>query len=79
MEEARKDAEATLLTALGGGYEPDVRLRIIRGLVGNVDESYNSLLAKHLEDIKAEAEELGEKKLVKEAERLLKKLEPSQE
>ena len=37
-EDARADSRDALLTALGGGYEAKVRLRIIRGLVGNVDD-----------------------------------------
>ena len=78
-EDARADSRDALLTALGGGYEAKVRLRIIRGLVDNVDEALNSLLAKHLEDIQAEAEELGNKKLAREAGRLLKTLETGEE
>ncbi|MBI4240623.1 MAG: hypothetical protein HY613_02805, partial [Candidatus Rokubacteria bacterium] len=60
-----------------GGYEPEVRLRIVRGLLGKVDVSLNSLLAKHLEDIRDEALELGKEELLKEVKRLLKSLESS--
>ena len=44
-----------------------------------VDVALNSLLTKHLEDIRVEPEELGLDNLDKEAERLLKNLEPSQD
>jgi hypothetical protein len=74
-ERARAISEDALLTALGGGYEPDVRLRIIRALLRNVDVAYQSLLAKHLEDIRIEAEETGNKKVSRDAARLLKNLE----
>ncbi len=76
-EDARRVSEDALLTALGGGYEPEVRVQIVRGLLGKVDVAYNSLLAKHLEHIRLEAQELGNKKVVQEAARLLKNLEPS--
>jgi outer membrane protein assembly factor BamB len=78
-ERARRVSEDALLTALGGGYEPDVRLQIARELLGNVDVAYNSLLAKHLEDIRIEAQETGNEKVAKKAARLLERLEPSEE
>jgi hypothetical protein len=78
-EDARKVSEDALLTALGGGYEPEVRIQIVRGLLGKVDVAYNSLLAKHLEDIRLEAQEIGNEKVLQEAARLLKNLEPSRE
>ena len=73
----RERAESDLFTALGGGYEPEMRLRIAGGLIGRVDVAFHSLLAKHLEDIRTEAKELGNEDLLKEAERLLKSLKPS--
>ncbi len=76
-EKARTVSREALLTALGGGYEPEVRLQIVRGLLGRVDVAYNSLLAKYLEDIRLEAQEIGNKKLAKEAIRLLKNLDPN--
>jgi hypothetical protein len=76
---ARRTSEDALLTALGGGYEPEVRLQIVRGLLGKVDVAYNTLLAKHLEDIFLGAQEFGNKKVAREAARLLKSLEPSRE
>ena len=76
---ARRISEDALLTALGGGYEPEVRLEIVRGLLGNVDVAYNSLLIKHLEDIRSEAMEFDNEKAVQEAARLLKNLELSRE
>jgi hypothetical protein len=76
---ARRTSEDALLTALGGGYEPEVRLEIVRGLLGNVDVAYNSLLIKHLEDIRSEAMEFGNEKAAKEANDLLKRLDPPAE
>ena len=67
------------MNALGGGYEPERRIGIVKILAGQVDVALHSLLAKHLEDIRAEAREAGEVKLEKEADRLLKQLAPSQE
>ena len=78
-EKARKISEDALLNALGGGYEPERRIGIVKILVGQVDVALHSLLAKHLEDIRAEAREAGDVKLDKEADRLLKQLEPTQE
>jgi ubiquinone biosynthesis protein UbiJ len=78
-EEARTVSREALLTALGGGYGPEVRLRIVRGLLGEVDIAYHSLLAKYLGDIHAESEESGDTKVAEEAARLLKSLEPSEE
>lgn len=78
-DEVRKASQGALFTALGGGYGPDRRLEIARALVSRVDLNLHSLLAKHLEDIRAEAEELGREDLAAEAEQLMKKLEPSRE
>jgi hypothetical protein len=78
-ESARKVSRDALLTALGGGYEPEVRLEIVRGLLGKLDVAYNSLLAKHLEDIRIEAQEFSNEKVAKEAMHLLKSLAPSVE
>jgi hypothetical protein len=76
-ETRRRDAEDALLTALGGGYEPSMRFDIVRLLIGKVDVAYESLLARHLEDISLEAREAGDQKLARKAERLLEKLEPT--
>jgi hypothetical protein len=76
-EGAHRASEDALLEALSGGYEPEVRLRIARGLVGIVDKALNSLLVEHLADIRSEAEELGNEDLVKEADSLLRRLEDS--
>ena len=54
-------------------------MEIAKALIGQVDVGLHSLLVKHLEDIRNEAKELAKDILVKEAERLLKKLEPSKE
>ena len=74
-EKARIVSEQVLLTALGGGYDPQDRLRIIRVLMDEVEVPLHSLLSKHLEDIGNEAEELGMEALEKEAETLLKTFE----
>jgi hypothetical protein len=76
--EARKAAEEALLTALGGGYEPEVRMRIVRALADKVDAALHSLLAGHLEDIRSEARDAGKDDQAAEAEELLKKLEASE-
>ncbi len=73
---ARRTSEDVLLTALGGGYEPEVRLEIVRGLLGKLDIAYNSLLAKHLEGIRDEARDFDDETLALEATRLLKSIEP---
>ena len=78
-QKVRKASEDALLTALGGGYEPQVRLRIVRVLFGQVDVAYHSLLAKHLADIRDEAWMLGHKDMAREAARLLKRLGASVE
>ncbi|MEE8386238.1 MAG: hypothetical protein V3S01_09995, partial [Dehalococcoidia bacterium] len=68
-------AEDALLTALSGGYEPEVRFQVVRALVGQVDAGLHSLLVEHLESIRSEAEDFGKDELAYEAERLLKSLE----
>ena len=78
-EEAHKQAEDALLTALSGGYELSKRIEVVRVLIGNTDVSLHSLLAKHLVAIRDEAVETGEKEIAKDAERLLKRLTPSDE
>ena len=78
-DDDRKAAQGALFTALGGGYGPDRRLEIARALASRVDLSLHSPLAKHLEDIRAGAEELGRNDLAGEAEQHMKKLEPSRE
>jgi hypothetical protein len=75
--EARKAAEDALLTALSGGYELEVRMRIVRALADRIDAGLRSLLASHLEDIRSEARDTGRNDLAEEAEGLLKKLEAS--
>jgi hypothetical protein len=74
-EDQLRASEDALLTALGGGYEADLRLQIVRRLAGTLDVAYNSLLAKHLEDIRLEAMELGNRKVADEAAQLLKNLD----
>ncbi len=75
--EQRRDAENALLTALGGGYEPSIRLQIVEQLIGKIDVAYNSLLARHLEDIRIDARESGDAELARKAGRILERLEPS--
>jgi hypothetical protein len=78
-DSARRVSVDALLTALGGGYEPEVRLTIVRALAGRIDVAYESLLAKHLEAIRLEAEDFGKGKIAEEAARLLKRLDRSGE
>ena len=66
---------AALLTALGGGYEPEFRLKIVKGVLDRIDMAYYGLLAGHLEDIRAEAEDLGLDDLARQAAGLLDSLE----
>ena len=73
--ETKAEAEDALLTALSGGYEPEVRFRVVRALVGTVDAGLHSLLVEHLESIRSEAKDFGKDELAYEAERLLKSLE----
>ena len=68
-----------LLTALGGGYEPEVRIEIVKRLLDKVDDSLHSLLAKHVRDIRDEARDFDKEELEKAAEKLLEQLEPSEE
>ena len=44
-----------------------------------MDVAYESLLAEHLRDIRDEAEAFGKEDLAKEAEKLLKRLEPAEQ
>lgn len=74
-ESARSESSDALLTALSGGYEPELRLEIAKALMGRLDVAYHDLLAGHLEDIRAEAEDFGKTDLAKEATRLLERLE----
>jgi hypothetical protein len=66
---------AALLTALGGGYEPEVRLEIVRRVLDRIDVAYYGLLARHLEDIRIEAQDLGLEDLDRQAAGLLESLE----
>jgi hypothetical protein len=66
---------AALLTALGGGYEPEFRLEIVKRVLDRIDVAYYGLLAGHLEDIRTEAEDLGLDDLARQAAGLLDSLE----
>ena len=66
-----------LLTALSGGYEPEMRLRIVKEILDKVDVGLLSLLATHVEEIRAEAGDFGKEDLVTEANRLLRRLQPA--
>jgi hypothetical protein len=79
LESARDASTDALLTALSGGYEPGVRIRIVKGLLVNVDDSLTSLLVEHLKDIRDEARDFGVETLARAAEELLQRLEPSAE
>ncbi len=78
-EETRAVSTDALLTALSGGYEPEVLIQIVKGLLGRVDVAYESLLAEHLRDIRDEAADFGKEDLAKEAERLLKRIANDEE
>ena len=56
-----------------------MRLQIVRGLLGTIDVAYNSLLAKHLGDIRTEAREFGNDEIARQVEELLRRLEASGE
>ena len=73
-EETRRIAEDALLTALSGGYDADVRLRIANTLVDNVDVAYHSLILKHLESIRDEAMVFGRPDLERKTTRLIERL-----
>lgn len=77
-DSARSSARDALLTALGGGYDLDTRLEIVTALLGEIDVAYESLLGKHLVDIRDQALELGMQDIADEAERLMKRLEASE-
>ena len=78
-ERARNASTDALLTALSGGFELEVRIQIVRGLLGKVDAAYESLLAEHLRDIRDEAMDFENEIVAKEAEKLLKRLEPAKQ
>jgi hypothetical protein len=66
-----------LLTALSGGYEPEVRLEIVQALLDEIDVAYYDLLARHLEDIRTEALESGREALARAAAGVLDQIESS--
>ena len=51
----------------------------MKQLIDKIDVIYHSLLADHLRSIKVEADDFGREDLAKEADGLLKRLEPSEE
>jgi hypothetical protein len=67
-----------LLTALGGGYDPEVRLEIVERLMDTVDIGLHSLLFDHLTDILAEVEDFGRENLALRAKALQNRLEPNE-
>lgn len=76
-EAARKASMEALLAALGGGYEPAVRLRIVRTLASRGDAGLQSLLSGHLEGIVREARESGQPEIANQADQLLAALRSS--
>ena len=74
-ETAPQASQDALLQVLSGAQPLETRLKIVRGLLGKVDVSLNSLLEEHLESIRAEAEADGREELAEEAEELLKSLQ----
>ena len=73
-EEVRRDSEEALLTALGGCYDPGIRLQVIRGLLDRVGEGLQALLIRHPQGIRMEARPAGRAVIVEEADRLLERL-----
>ena len=57
-------------STVGGGYEPELRLRIVRVLVDRVDLALHFVLAKHLEDIEVEAKDRSMRDLAGQAKQL---------
>jgi hypothetical protein len=70
-EAARTASKEALLTALGGGYEPAVRLRIVRALASRGDVALHALLSRHLDGIRQEARESGQPEIARQADALL--------
>ena len=77
-EDAVSESTDALLTALGGGYEPETRFVIVKELLDQVDMDLRSLLRRHLEDIRDEARDFDKEELADRAERLLQRLELAQ-
>jgi hypothetical protein len=73
--EAKRNSRDALLTMLGGRYGLELRLRIVQGLIGHVDDAMNALLGEQLRAIRTEAESRDRKDLAKETHRLLERLE----
>ena len=78
-EAALEVSEDALLTALSGGYEPEVRIEIVGVLIDHVDVALHDLLIRHLENLRDEAQDFEKDELVAQAERLLKRLESDRE
>ena len=76
-EEARRDSEHALLSALSHGHSLETQLKIVRTLVGRLDSSLNALLIEHVEGIRVEADALGRENVSNQAERLLSRLRSS--
>jgi hypothetical protein len=70
-ESTRTAAQDVLFKALGGGYDLEQRIDIIRGLVDRVDVSLEPLLKAHLVRLSMEAERSGVENLRTEVEWLL--------
>ena len=77
-EDAVSESTDMLLTALGGGYEPETRFVIVKELLDHVDMDLRSLLMRHLEDIRDEARDFDKQELADRAEQLLQRLELAQ-
>jgi len=78
-ESTPTDRVDELLTGLSGGYEPEVRLEMVKELLGQVDVALQSLLVAHLEDIRIEALDLGKEDLAQAARKLMERFERSGE
>jgi hypothetical protein len=74
-QQQRDAAVEAVLTALSGGYEPELRLEMVKALVNHAEDSYYSLLAEHIRDIRSEAEAFQKEELATAAQKLLERLE----
>jgi hypothetical protein len=78
-EKALTVSTNALLTVLSGGYDPGLRLEVIKVLLGRIDVAYYALLVGHLEEIRAEAEDFGNESLAREATSALRQIESALE
>ena len=78
-EHAREVAIDSLLTALSGGFAPELRVEIVDTLIPSVDAAYLSLLAEHVWSVRFEARDFEDNALLDETRRLLRRLDAWEE